>query len=774
MSPTADEVSVKPKDVPVFQITDPTHLSTLRKLCSFLSDNSLVTSTRPPLPTRYPQFQGADDAAKRVASLPEFLSAKVVLVSPGVGVMSDVVLQEDKMLVSPTPGLREDKVFQQLVKKEVVDETVSGKRGPKYQRLKLEEDVKIDLLVVGSMLVDKLGRRMGKKRDQVGMEFVLGGKSVKKAMVITLVLDCQVVEEIPESMFCAADIPVDIIVTPTKVIRVKNKLPKPDSILWSRVTQGMMESIPLLEAVRKADKEAGKDTDLSKKEEQTTIERIGSKYQDLGMGSKVKFQPLPRELKYSELREALKEKVEPGFKVGVLKFGVAVAFFKEKSEEVIEKLKGLAIDGKKVEMEGMEFVKREGKSRAVSSDRLGRKKAEMKSKFKFEKIGDMKSVDLKKALIERSVHFGFLKIFKKSGVAIVLFQEEAAEVSSKLKELEVCGYKVVAVEMVLGERREKPLKPKEARSPRSPRREKLSDMKSKFIFRNLGDAKVAALKVVLRENKAEPGFVVVYKKFGVAIVMFKEISEDMIKKLKGLTVDKNEVEFEEIELDNKGTSTRVKRISVRERTGIRKRTPSMSLKFFQQGLTGMFIGSLPRDVSENEVKEAITKKNLNAAHVELVGRKGFAFAYFDEKSGVILDKLKDLKVKDRASKVELMRTPPAGGVVAAKSGEAAIEQPKVEGIVSQEKSVKVEKGQVSEEKSRGIRKSSSSEDEKLRRKKSTSSEDESKMRRKKNSTSEEEEIRRKVTSSVKIDADVSKVKEKKSPKIRSGKKSRGT
>jgi len=48
------------------------------------------------------------------------------------------------------------------------------------------------------------------------------------------------------------------------------------------------------------------------------------------------------------------------------------------------------------------------------------------------------------------------------------------------------------------------------------------------------------------------------------------------------------------------------------------------------------------------------------------------------------------------------------------------------------------------------------------------------MRRKKNSTSEEEEIRRKVTSSVKIDADVSKVKEKKSPKIRSGKKSRGT
>ena len=72
------------------------------------------------------------------------------------------------------------------------------------------------------------------------MEFVLGGLGAQNLVVISLVHDCQVVEEIPESFFSEMDVPVDIIVTPTRVIRVKDRLPKPRDILWNRITEGMI------------------------------------------------------------------------------------------------------------------------------------------------------------------------------------------------------------------------------------------------------------------------------------------------------------------------------------------------------------------------------------------------------------------------------------------------------------------------------------------------------------------------------------------------------
>jgi len=791
--------STQPKPVtPSFQISDTSHISVLRDLCSFLSDNSLVTTTRPPLPTRYPQFVGAQEAAKRAATVTEFLSAGVVLVSPGVAVLSDVVLQEGKMLVSPTPGLRKEKVFQQLVMNEDVEETLEGRREPKYLRLEVEDDLKIDLLVVGSMLVDKMGRRMGKKREQVGLEFVLGGLSGQKMVVITLVHDCQVVEEVPETMFSAQDVPVDIIVTPTRVIRVKNRLPKPDTIVWSSVTSNMMENIPMLEALRKRDKEDGKAVELAVRSREESKKEFGDRsgrIREMDMGCKVKFTPLPRELKYSKLKEVLREKVEPGFKVGVLKLGMATVFFKETSDEIIGKLKGLSIDDKKVEIEAMELVKREKKD-----DRVGvvveaavtKKKADMKSKFKFENIGDAKSADLKEALNQRNVHFGFLKIFKKSEIAIVLFEEEVSDVVTKLKGLAFGESLVELISLELGEKKERSVEPpkmkQEGRSWRTSYKElKLKEMKSKFKFKNLGDVRVSTFKGILRESKVDPGFIVVYKKFGVAIVMFKELSAEMMRKLKGLKVEEKKVEFEEIELEDR-KPTRFKKISVsdkkakvaeeslsgRKSSFLRKRT--FSQKMIDQGLSGMFIGSLPRDVTEEEIKEAVHKKDVNAAHIELFGRKGFAFAYFEKKPQDLVNKLKDLTVKERICKVEVMRFPPR----TVKPGGESMEQPKVEGIVAKEDKLRMVKNSrsSSEDKQRRYKKTSSSEDEK-RRSKKVSSEDE-KSRYKKISSSEDEVLKKKNVSS--IDAKVPKVfttnvpneANKTGNKMKSGKKPRGT
>merc|ERR1719186_2398040 len=164
----------------------------------------------------------------------------------------------------------------------------------------------------------------------------------------------------------------------------------------------------------------------------------------------------------------------------------------------------------------------------------------MKSKFKFENIGDAKSADLKEALNQRNVHFGFLKIFKKSEIAIVLFEEDVSDVVTKLKGLAFGESLVELISLELGEKKERSVEPpkmkQEGRSWRTSYKElKLKEMKSKFKFKNLGDVRVSTFKGILRESKVDPGFIVVYKKFGVAIVMFKELSAEMMWKLRKLS-----------------------------------------------------------------------------------------------------------------------------------------------------------------------------------------------------------------------------------------------
>jgi len=180
----------------------------------------------------------------------------------------------------------------------------------------------------------------------------------------------------------------------------------------------------------------------------------------------------------------------------------------------------------------------------------------------------------------------------------------------------------------------------------------------------LGRVKVSKLKESLRKCKVEPGFMVVHRKFGNAIVLFKEDPSEIEKKLKNFKVDDNKVEFKDVELVQQRI-TRSKSLSEGDKyekpsSGYRRKR-SASQKYYESGLSGIFIGSLPRGATVKEVKEAVVKKAVNAAHVELIGRKRIAFAYFDKPESeyeVLLDKLKDLKVKEHTCKVEVMRSPP--------------------------------------------------------------------------------------------------------------------
>merc|ERR1719233_1521792 len=244
----------------------------------------------------------------------------------------------------------------------------------------------------------------------------------------------------------------------------------------------------------------------------------------------------------------------------------------------------------------------------------------------------------------------------------------------------------------LKKREHAPVKEEVKASWKEDKLERLKEMKSKFKFQNLGRVKVARLKEALRKCKVEPGFMVVHRKFGNAIVLFKEGSSEIEKKLKNFKLDDNKVEFKDVELVQQRI-TRSKSLSEGDKyekpsTGYRrKRTASQ--KYYENGLSGIFIGSLPRGATAKEVKEAVVKKELNAAHVELIGRKRIAFAYFDKpesENEVLLDKLKDLKIKEHTCKVEVMRSPPRNARPPLKD---AIKSPRDTGIVAQKASPKV-------------------------------------------------------------------------------------
>jgi len=81
--------------------------------------------------------------------------------------------------------------------------------------------VKIDLFVAGSVVVSPNGGRLGKGTGYSDREYALlknAGALTPKTIVVTTVHDVQIVENIPSQEW---DVPVDVIVTPTKTIRTK-------------------------------------------------------------------------------------------------------------------------------------------------------------------------------------------------------------------------------------------------------------------------------------------------------------------------------------------------------------------------------------------------------------------------------------------------------------------------------------------------------------------------------------------------------------------------
>jgi len=254
-------------------VEEDTKSSIRQKVWETIEKNDIANFPRP-VYNRIPNFKGANIAGQKVIELEEFKKAKIVKVNPDKP-QEEVryqVLDHDKTLIVPTPRLakglfnrlsnepteegeeRSKETIRKLASREGIDK--------KSKPVPMASRIKIDLVVIGSVAVDRFGRRIGKGEGFADLEFAMGashhGAVSADTVVITTVHDIQVFDELPPKLFEAHDLPVDVIVTPTEVFRVKDRLTKPDHIIWSLLTREKFNQIPILRELQFKEQKAGK------------------------------------------------------------------------------------------------------------------------------------------------------------------------------------------------------------------------------------------------------------------------------------------------------------------------------------------------------------------------------------------------------------------------------------------------------------------------------------------------------------------------------------
>ncbi|MBI2181187.1 MAG: 5-formyltetrahydrofolate cyclo-ligase [Deltaproteobacteria bacterium] len=204
---------------------------------------------------RIPNFIGAEACARVLAETPIWKSAKVLKANPDSPqrAIRQRALTEGKIVYMAVPRLRSDKPFIELDPKRLkcspyVASSIKG--ADKFGRpVSLEEVRKIDLIVCGSVAVNRGGARVGKGGGYSDLEFALLTEEKKigsKTPIVTSVHPLQIIDE--EIPMTGHDIPLTAIVTPREMIESKMSYRRPRGILWEILPPEKINDIPVLKA----------------------------------------------------------------------------------------------------------------------------------------------------------------------------------------------------------------------------------------------------------------------------------------------------------------------------------------------------------------------------------------------------------------------------------------------------------------------------------------------------------------------------------------------
>jgi len=212
---------------------------------------------------KIPYFIKCEIAAKKVARLKEFRDAKLIKINPSLAQMHlrFLTLKYGKQLLVPNPSLTDD--FMYLIDPNKFEKhwqfrRAASKAGSKElgSKVKISESIKIDLFVVASVVCAANGVRLGKGMGYAEIEWAILyeiGAVNDQTVVLTTVHDEQILtnDKLPLSLLCNHDLPIDIIVTPSKIVNVRKRLKKPCiGIDWSLITKEQLIAMPILQSVK--------------------------------------------------------------------------------------------------------------------------------------------------------------------------------------------------------------------------------------------------------------------------------------------------------------------------------------------------------------------------------------------------------------------------------------------------------------------------------------------------------------------------------------------
>ncbi|MEV8310997.1 5-formyltetrahydrofolate cyclo-ligase [Streptomyces flavidovirens] len=203
---------------------------------------------------RIPDFRGSEVAAGRLANLSQWADAQVIKAVPDKAQLPvrARALTEGKTVFMAVPRLAAQRPFYLLdptalpvSPAEAASSKVAATIAPKVD---VESMLPVDMVVVGSVAVNRSGVRIGRGAGYSDLEFAFlmeAGLISSKTVVVTTVHGLQVVEaELPSTTH---DFGVDLIVTPDEVIACPGAH-RPSGLVWEDLDADKIASIPALAA----------------------------------------------------------------------------------------------------------------------------------------------------------------------------------------------------------------------------------------------------------------------------------------------------------------------------------------------------------------------------------------------------------------------------------------------------------------------------------------------------------------------------------------------
>lgn len=206
---------------------------------------------------RIPNFNGADEAAERLAANEAWQEADVIKSNPDSPQLPvrRAALRQGKTVYMAVPRLRDEKCFLRLDPDEIEDidhATTIGGSSEVGVQVGPDEMEPVDLIVSGSVAVNDEGARVGKGEGYSDLEFAIlreFGLVDDETTTVTTLHEMQFVdEEIPTT---PQDVPIERVCTPNRDIRTDAPSEKPSGIAWGALTDERADEIPILKQLKR-------------------------------------------------------------------------------------------------------------------------------------------------------------------------------------------------------------------------------------------------------------------------------------------------------------------------------------------------------------------------------------------------------------------------------------------------------------------------------------------------------------------------------------------